>query len=114
MKNKSVGKLLRIFVGELDKWNGEPLYESLVNKAHEMGLAGATVLRAIQGFGGGRRTMHKAKILRLSEDLPLVIEMVDSEQKIRAAIAAFEKMIDESGAGVLMTLEQAEVIRYHK
>ncbi len=114
MKNESIGKLLRIFIGELDKIGGKPLYEAIVKKAHSLGLAGTTVIRGIEGFGGSRRTIHTAKILRLSEDLPILIEIVDTEEKIRSAIGAFEQMIDKSGAGVLMTMEQVEIIRYHK
>ncbi len=114
MKNESIGKLLRIYIGELDKIGGKTLYEAIVKKAHELGLAGTTVIRGIEGFGGNSRKIHTAKILRLSEDLPLLIEIVDKEEKIRSAIGAFEQMIDESDAGVLMTLEQVEIIRYHK
>ena len=114
MKNESVGKLLRIFIGELDKIDGKVLYEAIVQKAHSLGLAGTTVIRGIEGFGGNRRTIHTAKILRLSEDLPILIEIVDKEEKIKEAIKMFEEMIEKSGAGVLMTLEQVEILRYHK
>lgn len=114
MKNQSTGKLLRIFIGELDRHSGKPLYEAIVHKAHKLGLAGCTVIRGIEGFGGNSRTIHTAKILRLSEDLPILVEIVDREDKIKSAITEFEAMIDESGAGVLMTLEQVEIIRYHK
>jgi len=114
MKNESIGKLLRIFVGELDKIDGKPLYEAIVQQAHQLGLAGTTVIRGIEGFGGGSRTIHTAKILRLSEDLPILIEIVDKEDKIRQAVGEFELMISKSGAGVLMTMEQVEIIRYHK
>jgi len=114
MKNKSIGSLLRIFIGELDKYQGNTLYDAIVKKSHHLGLAGSTVIRGIEGFGGNSRTFHTAKILRLSEDLPILIEIVDTEEKIKLAISEFEKMIDESGAGVLMTLEKVEIIRYHK
>ena len=114
MKKEDKGKLLRIFIGELDRFNGIPLYEAIVRKAHEMGLAGSTVIRGIQGFGGNSRVIHTAKILRLSQDLPILIEIVDTEEKIRAAIKIFDEMITESDAGVLMTLEQVEIIKYHK
>jgi len=103
--------LLRIFIGEDDKLGGKPLYEVIVLKAREMHLAGATVLRGPMGFGASSR-LHTTKILRLSEDLPLVIEMVDSEEKIRAALPVFDAMIDGAGGGGLVTLESAEVIRY--
>ena len=111
MKITGEGKLLRIFVGESDRCDGKALYEALVRKAHELGLAGATVWRGIEGFGAASR-IHTAKILRLSEDLPILIEIVDSEEKIRAALPQFETMIEASGGGGLITLEKAEVIRY--
>lgn len=114
MKNQSSGDLLRIFIGELDKYGSQPLYEAIVHKAHNMGLAGCTVIRGIEGFGARSRTIHTAKILRLSEDLPILLEIVDTEEKIKLAIKEFEIMIDESGAGVLMTLEKVKIIRYHK
>ncbi|RMH64383.1 MAG: DUF190 domain-containing protein [Calditrichaeota bacterium] len=111
MKIEGIGKLLRIFIGESDRLDGKLLYEAIIRKAHEMNMAGATVLRGIEGFGAASR-IHKAHILRLSEDLPVVIEIADTEERIRKAIDAFEAMIGESGAGVLMTLEQVEIIRY--
>jgi PII-like signaling protein len=114
MKDETKGNLLRIFIGELDRHSGKTLYEAIVHKAHNLGLAGCTVIRGIEGFGGNSRTIHTAKILRLSEDLPILIEIVDTEAKIKSAIKEFEKMIDESGAGVLMTQESVEIIRYHK
>lgn len=114
MKNETIGKLLRIYIGELDKINGKALYQAIVQKAHSMGLAGTTVMRGIEGFGGNTKTIHTAKLLRLSEDLPVLIEIVDSEEQIKKAIKEFELMIDASGAGVLMTLEQVEIIRYHR
>jgi uncharacterized protein len=114
MKNETSGNLLRIYIGELDKHSGKLLYEAIVHRAHRMGLAGCTVIRGIEGFGGNSRTIHTAKILRLSEDLPILIEIVDTEEKIKKAIKEFEAMIDESGAGVLMTQEKVEIIRYHK
>ena len=99
--------LLRIFIGEDDKLGGKPLYEVIVLKAREMHLAGATVLRGPMGFGASSR-LHTTKILRLSEDLPLVIEMVDSEEKIGDFLPALDKMM----GGGLVTLEKAKVIRY--
>ncbi len=111
MKIEGIGKLLRIFIGESDRIDGKLLYEAIVQKAHEMNMAGTTVLRGIEGFGAASR-IHKAQILRLSEDLPVVIEIADTEARIRTAIEAFEKMIERSDAGVLMTLEQVEIIRY--
>ena len=99
--------LLRIFLGESDRWHHQPLYEALVLKAREMHLAGATVLRGPMGFGKSSR-MHTAKILRLSFDLPLVIEIVDTEEKINA----FLPVLDEMMKGGLVTLEKARVIDY--
>jgi uncharacterized protein len=99
--------LLRIFIGENDRCEGRPLYESIVLKAREAHLAGATVLRGPMGFGHSSR-LHTAKILRLSEDLPLVIEIVDTEAKINAFLPELDKMM---GSG-LVTLEKVQVIRY--
>ncbi len=99
--------LLRIFLGESDKFNGRPLYEAIVMKARELHLAGATVLRGPMGFGHSSR-LHTAKILRLSEDLPLVIEIVDSEQTINGFLPVLDGMM-KSG---LVTLEKVQVLRY--
>lgn len=111
MKIEGEGKLLRIFVGESDKCHSKPLFEAIVEKARELGLAGSTVLRGIEGFGANSR-IHTAKILRLSEDLPIIIEIVDMDEKIKQALPVLEKMIDESHCGVLMTLERAEIFKY--
>ncbi|MEY2536349.1 MAG: uncharacterized protein QOG67_89 [Verrucomicrobiota bacterium] len=99
--------LLRIFVGESDRWNHRPLYEAIVMKARELHLAGATVLRGPMGFGKSSR-LHTAKILRLSMDLPIVIEIVDTEEKVNV----FLPVLDEMMGGGLVTLEKAKVIRY--
>jgi PII-like signaling protein len=99
--------LLRIFIGEDDKFHGRPLYEAIVLRAREMHLAGATVLRGPMGFGRSSR-LHTAKILRLSEDLPVVIEIVDSEEKVQHFLPALDGMM-ESG---LVTLEKVKVLRY--
>ena len=99
--------LLRIFLGESDRWKHAPLYEAIVLKARELHLAGATVLRGPMGFGKSSR-LHTAKILRLSMDLPLVIEVVDSEEKIQA----FLPVLDEMMKGGLVTLEKVRVIDY--
>src|SRR6476619_3067963 len=98
--------LLRVFFGEDDKFGRMPLYEAIVLKAREMHLAGATVLRGPMGYGHSSR-IHTAKILRLSEDLPIVIEIVDSEEKINAFLPALDVMI----GGALLTLYRAKVIR---
>ena len=99
--------LLRIFIGESDRWEHRPLYEAIVLKAREAHLAGATVLRGPMGFGKSSR-LHTAKILRLSLDLPLVIEIVDSEEKINAFLPVLDPMI----SGGLVTLEKVNVIEY--
>src|SRR5947207_10621159 len=101
--------LLRIFIGESDHWQHKPLYEALVLKAREMHLAGATVLRGPMGFGASSR-LHTTKILRLSEDLPLVIEIVDSEDKINGFLPTLDNMM-ASGSG-LITLEKVQVLQY--
>jgi PII-like signaling protein len=101
------GTLLRIFVGESDKHQGSPLYEWIVRKAREQGLAGATVLRGLEGFGAHSR-LHTAKILRLATDLPIVIEIVDTEDNIQAFLPAIDDAIGEG----LATLEKVEVRFY--
>ena len=101
------GTLLRIFVGESDKHQGIPLYEWIVRKAREEGLAGATVLRGLEGFGAHSR-LHTAKILRLSTDLPIVVEIVDTEDNIQAFLPAIDDAIGEG----LATLEKVEVRFY--
>lgn len=99
--------LLRIFIGESDRWHHRPLYEALVLKAREMHLAGATVLRGPMGYGKSSR-LHTSKIVRLSMDLPLIVEIVDSEEKINS----FLPIVDEMMGGGLVTLEKARVIDY--
>jgi hypothetical protein len=99
--------LLRIFIGEDDKDDGRPLYEAIVLKAREMHLAGATVLRGPMGFGHSSR-LHTTKILRLSEDLPLVIEIVDGEDKINAFLPVLDGMM----ASGLVTIEKVQVLQY--
>lgn len=111
MKLEGEGKLLRIFLGESDKVDGKPLYEMLVLRAKEAGLAGATVLRGVEGFGAASR-IHTARILRLSEDLPIVVEIVDSEEKIKAFMSVVDDLFERSGSGGMVTLERAEIIRY--
>ena len=99
--------LLRIFMGESDRYQHRPLYEAIVLKARELDLAGATVLRGAMGFGKSSH-LHTAKILRLSTDLPIIIEIVDSEDKVDA----FLPVLDQMMGGGLVTLEKAKVIRY--
>lgn len=101
------GKLLRIFIGESDRHEGLPLYEWIVRQARENGLAGATVLRGLEGYGAHSR-LHKAKILRLANDLPLVVEIVDTEEKIQS----FLPLIDDAVSEGLATVERVEVHFY--
>jgi PII-like signaling protein len=107
MKIPNQAQLLRIFIGENDRDEGRPLYESIVLRAREMQIAGATVIRGAMGFGHSSR-LHTAKILRLSEDLPLVIEIVDSEEKI----SAFLPVLDQIMTSGLITLEKVQVVQY--
>jgi len=107
MKIPQDGCLLRVFIGESDKWHGAPLYEAIVLKARELHLAGATVLRGPMGFGANSR-LHTAKVLRLSEDLPIVIEIVDSREKIDELMPYVDEMVQEG----LVTLERVQVIKY--
>src|SRR5919106_1637996 len=107
MQTPKQALLLRIFIGEADKDDGQPLYEAIVLKAREMHLAGATVLRGPMGFGHSS-VLHTTKILRLSQDLPLVIEIIDSEDKIDQFIAAIEPIMGSA----LITTEKVKVIRY--
>jgi len=101
------GALLRIFIGESDRHGHHPLYEAIVLKARESGLAGATVLRGVMGYGK-HSILHTAKILRLSEDLPMVVEIVDSADKINAFLPVLDEMIKEG----LVTLERVKVLHY--
>jgi PII-like signaling protein len=101
--------LLRIYLGESDRWQHQPLYEAIVLKARELHLAGATVLRGPMGFGAASR-IHTAKILRLSMDLPIVIEIVDTDDKVQALLP----FLDEMMGGGLVTLEKIKVIHYRE
>jgi hypothetical protein len=107
MKLDGEGFLLRVYIGELDKWGHLPLYEAIVLRAREIGLAGATVFRGPMGFGAHSH-MHTAKILRLSEDLPVLIEIVDKEERINAFLPELDKMVADG----LVTLEKVRVIKY--
>ncbi len=107
MELPAQANLLRIFIGESDKYKGKPLYEAIVLLAREKGLAGATVLKGIMGFGLHSR-IHTAKILRLSEDLPIIIEIVDKPERIQAILPDIDAMIQEG----LVTLEKVNVVAY--
>jgi uncharacterized protein len=107
MRLPEEAELLRIFVGESDHYQGKPLYEAIVLEARKRGMAGATVLRGVMGFGANSR-IHTAKVLRLSEDLPIVVEIVDNPERIAAFLPELDAMIQEG----LITLERARVIAY--
>lgn len=111
MDNDPNAKLLRIFIGENDKYGQEPLYETIVFEAKKQGLSGATVIRGIMGFGANSR-IHTAKLFEISSDLPLVIEIVDTEEKIKAFTKWVEEAFEKTKSGGLITIEKAEVIRY--
>jgi PII-like signaling protein len=101
------GKLLRIFIGESDKHGHKPLYQAIVGMLREEGLAGATVLRGVEGFGA-KSHLHTARILRLSEDLPIVVEVVDQAERIEAVLPKLDEMIGDG----MVTLERVEVLAY--
>jgi PII-like signaling protein len=107
VKIEGDGLLLRIFVGESDTWHGKPLYEEIVKLVRQEGLAGATVLRGIEGFGAHSR-IHTSRILRLSQDLPVVIEIVDQAERVEAVLPRLDEMIGEG----LITLERVRVVAY--
>jgi uncharacterized protein len=101
------GKLLRIFIGESDRWHGRPLYQVIVERAREEGLAGATAVRGIEGFGA-KSHLHTARILRLSEDLPVVIEIVDTAERIDALLPLLDEMVEDG----LVTIEAVHIVSY--
>jgi len=103
------GKLLRIFIGESDTWHGKPLYQAIVQRVREEGLAGATVLRGIEGFGA-KSHLHTARILRLSEDLPIVIEIVDTAENVDRVIPALDEMVEDG----MVTVERVQILSYRQ
>ena len=107
MKIEGEGKLLRIFIGESDTWHGRPLYQAIVERVREEGLAGATVVRGIEGFGSNSR-LHTSRILRLSEDLPVVIEIVDTAENIDRVVPLLDEMVQEG----MLTVERVHVVSY--
>lgn len=107
MKLEGAGLLVRIYLGESDSWHGKPLYQAIVEHLRERGLAGATVLRGIEGFGA-KQHLHSTRILSLSEDLPILIEAVDTEEKVRAVLPELDDMLADG----LITLERVDVITY--
>lgn len=104
-------KLLRIFIGENDKVEHRPLYEALLFAAKKQGLAGATVLRGIMAYGASTR-VHTAKLIDISQDLPIVVEIVDQEEKINAFLQTVNELMDKAGCGGLVTIEKAQVLYY--
>lgn len=112
MRLQGEGTLLRIFIGEADKVDHHALYSVIVKTACERGLAGATVLRGVEGFGARSHTIHTARILRLSEDLPMVVEIVDTAEKIQGFLSVVDTLLEKSGCGAMLTLENVEVIHY--
>ncbi len=107
MKIEGPALLVRIYIGEADRWHGRPLYQAIVEVLRERGMAGTTVLRGIEGFGA-KAHLHTARILRLSEDLPILIEAVDLEDRIRAVLPELDAMVADG----LITLERIEVVAY--
>jgi uncharacterized protein len=107
MRIEGEGPLLRIFVGESDTWHGKPLYQAIVERVRQEGLAGATVLRGIEGFGADSR-LHTSRILRLSEDLPVVIEIVDTPEQIDRVVPILDEMVGEG----MLTLERVQIVSY--
>lgn len=107
MRLEGEGTLLRIFIGEHDRWHGKPLYEAIVRVAREEGIAGATVLRGIEGFGADSH-LHTARILRLSEDLPVVVEIVDTSEHIERILPKLDEMIGDG----MVTTEKVHVLTY--
>ncbi|HEX4754658.1 MAG TPA: DUF190 domain-containing protein [Candidatus Dormibacteraeota bacterium] len=107
MKLEGEGQLLRIFIGESDHWQNRPLHEEIVRLFRESGLAGATVLRGVEGFGASSR-LHTTRLLQLSQDLPLVIEVVDTEERIATVLPRLDEMVREG----MMTIERVHIISY--
>ena len=111
MKDVTTAKLLRIHIGELDRARHKPLFEILVMEAREGGLSGATVLRGIESFGASS-VVHRARLVELSEDLPIVVEIVDTEEKIRGYLERIDPILNEAACGVLITMEKVEILRW--
>jgi uncharacterized protein len=107
MKSEGTAKLLRIFLGESDRWKGQPLHVAIVEEMRRAGLGGATVLKGIVGFGA-HSVVHAARIVDLSSDLPIVIELVDSEEKVNAFLPTLDRMVSEG----LVTIETVHIIAY--
>jgi uncharacterized protein len=104
---EGTGKLVRIFIGESDLWHGRPVYQAIVERVREDGIAGATVVRGIEGFGA-KSHLHTSRILRLSEDLPIVIEIVDTAERIETLLPVLDEMVDDG----LVTIESVQIVSY--
>ena len=111
MKDATIAKLLRIHIGEMDRARHRPLFEVLVAEAREAGLSGATVLRGIESYGASS-VVHRARLVELSEDLPIVVEIVDTEEKIRGYLERIDPILEEAACGVLITMEKVDVLRW--
>lgn len=107
MKLPEKSELLRIFIGESDKFQGRPLYQAIVEEARKRGMAGATVVRGLMGFGASSR-LHTVKVLRISEDLPMVVEIVDKTDRIESFLPELERMVPEG----LITVEKVRIVAY--
>ncbi len=104
-------KLLRVFIGEADRVKGRPLHEAILREAQAQGIAGVTVLRGVESYGASAK-LHTARVLRLSEDLPMVVEIVDGPEQIDALVKSLDSLLEQAGSGGLITLENVEIIRH--
>lgn len=111
MKLSGQGKLLRIFCGEDDRYSGKQLFEAILYHVKERGLAGATVIRGIEGFGA-RHHIHKSTLVELSSDMPIIIEIVDTEEKIEMILPQIDEIIENAKCGAMMTVEKVDVRKY--
>ncbi|NTV45058.1 MAG: DUF190 domain-containing protein [Chlorobiales bacterium] len=111
MELRGEAKLLRIFIGEQDKYENRSLYEKIVVMAREAGLAGATVMKGVFSYGATSR-IHTAKIFDFTQDMPMIIELVDTEEKINAFMPKLDEVLEQSGGGALITIESVEIIKY--
>lgn len=111
MKLSGAGKLLRIFCGENDRYKGKQLFEAIMYLAKEKELAGTTIIRGIEGFGA-RHHIHKSTLVELSSDLPIIIEIVDTEEKIETFLPQIDEMIEEAQCGAMVTVEKIDVRKY--
>ncbi|MCP4216067.1 MAG: DUF190 domain-containing protein [bacterium] len=106
------GKRLRVYIGEKDHYHGKPFYEAIVYRLRDEKIAGATVFRGLEGFGAGSHVVHSAHILRFSNDLPIIVEVVDNEEEIKKAAEIIKAMLEEAKCGMMMTLEDIEILQY--